>query len=40
MKAHWFELEPGEEPPTEIPFRYQVLIICAMVWALVEGVFV
>lgn len=37
MKAHW-PLEPDEELPREIPFRYQLLILCAMVWALVSGV--
>ncbi len=40
MKAHWFGFEPGEPRPTEIPFRYQLIILCAMVWALVDGAFV
>lgn len=37
MKSHW-GFEPGEQLPREIPFRYQLLILCAMVWALVSGV--
>ena len=38
MKAHW-GFEPGEQPPREIPFRYLLLFICAMVWALIDGTF-
>ena len=38
MKCYW-PLERDEQLPKEIPFRYQLLFICAMVWALVDGTF-